>query len=127
MEKIIIDNNHEDLPKVILDKEANIFEISGKSFPENAIEFYSPIIKWIKEYVENPNQETIFTIDLEYFSSSSSKKIFEILLELELLTETGKNITVKWFFEESNDVVFKRSKDIQEVVNVPIEFIEKTK
>jgi len=127
MEKIIIDNNHDDLPKVILDKEANIFEISGKSFPENAIEFYSPIIKWIKEYVENPNQETIFKIDLDYFSSSSSKKIFEILLELELLTETKKNITVKWFFEESNDVVFKRSKDIQEVVNVPIEFIEKTK
>jgi len=126
MEKIIIDNNHDDLPKVILDKEANIFEISGKSFPENAIEFYSPIIKWIKEYVENPNQETIFKIDLDYFSSSSSKKIFEILLELELLTETKKNITVKWFFEESNDVVFKRSKDIQEVVNVPIEFIEKT-
>jgi len=75
MEKIIIDNQSGDTPKITLDKEANVFEICGKSFPENAVEFYSPVIKWINEYAQSPNPETIFTINLDYFNSSSSKKI----------------------------------------------------
>ncbi|MFH2143673.1 MAG: DUF1987 domain-containing protein [Bacteroidota bacterium] len=125
MEKIIIDNQREDLPKITLDKEASVFEICGKSFPENAVEFYSPIIKWIKEYAQSPNPQTIFTISLDYFNSSSSKKIFEILMELEHITTIGGNIIVRWYYDENDDVMFTRSKDIQAVLNIPMEFIKK--
>jgi len=127
MEKIIINNQSEDIPKITLDKEANVFEICGKSFPENAVEFYSPIIKWIKEYIQTPNPQTIFTINLDYFNSSSSKKIFEILMELENITTTGGSIIVKWYYDENDDVMFSRSKDIQAVLNIPMEFIKKNK
>ncbi|NCO54631.1 MAG: nuclear pore complex subunit [Bacteroidetes bacterium CG02_land_8_20_14_3_00_31_25] len=127
MEKIIIDNQSGDTPKITLDKEANVFEICGKSFPENAVEFYSPVIKWINEYAQSPNPETIFTINLDYFNSSSSKKIFEILMKLEQITTTGGNILVKWYYDENDDVMFTRSKDIQDVLEIPIEFIKKTK
>lgn len=125
MEKIIINNQSDDFPKITLDKEASMFEICGKSFPENAVEFYSPIIKWIKEYIQNPNSETIFTINLEYFNSSSSKKIFEILMELESIKTSGGKILVKWYYDENDDVMFTRSKDIQAVLDIPIEFIKK--
>jgi len=127
MKKIIIDNQSGDTPKITLDKEANVFEICGKSFPENAVEFYSPVIKWINEYAQSPNPETIFTINLDYFNSSSSKKIFEILMKLEQITTTGGNILVKWYYDENDDVMFTRSKDIQDVLEIPIEFIKKTK
>ncbi len=127
MEKIIITNQSGDIPNITLDKEANVFEIYGKSFPENAAEFYSPIIKWIKEYTQSPNPQTVFTINLEYFNSSSSKKLFEILMNLEQITTTGGNILVKWYYDENDDVMFTRSKDIQAVLNIPIEFIKKTK
>ena len=127
MEKIIINNPSEDTPKITLDKEANVFEICGKSFPENAVEFYSPVIKWIKEYIQAPNPQTIFTINLDYFNSSSSKKIFEILMELENITTAGGNILIKWYYDENDDVMFTRSKDIQAVLNIPMEFIKKNK
>ena len=124
MEKIIIENKNEDIPKITLDKETNVFEISGKSFPENAAEFYSPIIKWIKEYVQTPNDETILKIDLDYFNSASSKKIFEILMCLEQITTSGKKILVKWCYDENDDVMFTRSKDIQDVLDIKIDFIK---
>jgi len=127
MEKLIINNQRGDIPKITLDKEANVFEICGKSLPENAVEFYSPVIKWIKEYVQNPNPETIFTINLDYFNSSSLKKIFEILMKLKHLTTIDKKIIVKWYYDENDDVMYKRSLDIQAVLNIPIEFIKKNK
>ncbi|HQK37835.1 MAG TPA: SiaC family regulatory phosphoprotein, partial [Bacteroidales bacterium] len=58
MEPLIITGTDE-IPTVILDKEKNLFEISGQSIPEEAISFYSPVIDWFEEYSQNPNSKTI--------------------------------------------------------------------
>ena len=41
----------EDTPEVLLDSGNNTFSISGRSFPENAIEFYEPIFAWLQKYL----------------------------------------------------------------------------
>jgi len=48
-------------------------------------------------------------------------------MKLEQITTTGGNILVKWYYDENDDVMFTRSKDIQDVLEIPIEFIKKTK
>ena len=72
-------------PKVILDKDKGQFEISGHSLPENVLEFYNPIIKWIEEYLKQPNKQTEFHFRLIYFNSSSSKIILDLLNILDLV------------------------------------------
>ena len=47
MEKLIIEET-EDTPEIILDPEQNIFKISKISVPENALDFYKPVLEWIK-------------------------------------------------------------------------------
>ncbi len=42
----------EDTPKIILDKKNGIFEISGRSLPEDSAEFYRPVLEWIEKYGE---------------------------------------------------------------------------
>lgn len=37
----------EDTPTILLDKKNGIFEISGRSLPEDSAEFYTPVIEWI--------------------------------------------------------------------------------
>ena len=44
-----------DTPSVILDAERGIFEISQMSLPEDAVDFYSPILAWLREYAQNRN------------------------------------------------------------------------
>ena len=73
----------EDTPKVVLDPSAGTFEISGRSLPEDVNEFYEPILNWLEEYTENPNNETYFVFKLEYFNTASSKMILDIFLKLE--------------------------------------------
>ena len=63
----------EDTPKVILDKENELMEISGRSLPEDVTAFYEPILNWLNEYSESPNKKTIFNFKLVYFNTASSK------------------------------------------------------
>src|SRR5688572_31551773 len=62
-----------DTPKIILDKGNGIFEISGRSLPEDSVEFYGPVLEWISNYAKAPNATTHFSFKLEYFNTSSSK------------------------------------------------------
>ena len=55
----------EDTPSIILDKKNGIFEISGRSLPEDSAEFYKPVIEWIKAYSSDSNPGTDFTFKLE--------------------------------------------------------------
>ena len=59
MEKLFIEET-EDTPEIILDPEQNIFKISKISVPENALDFYKPVLDWIKNYAESPNVQTVF-------------------------------------------------------------------
>ena len=60
-------------PEVILDPKNNTFEISGISRPENANEFYEPIVNWLDEYVKKPNDNTELKFRFDYFNTSSLK------------------------------------------------------
>ena len=59
MEALIIDKT-EDTPRVEFNPGKDFFMISDRSWPENAIEFYSPIFEWLTEYMKNPNKTSIF-------------------------------------------------------------------
>ena len=57
MKPINITGTHQ-IPEITLDKKNSKFEFSGPSLPEDAIEFYAPIHRWINNYIENPNETT---------------------------------------------------------------------
>ena len=46
-------------PTVRFDSSAGVFEIRGRSIPENSVEFYKPIVDWLDSYKENPLPKTI--------------------------------------------------------------------
>ena len=54
----------EDTPKIMLDKGNGIFEISGRSLPEDTAEFYQPILEWLEVYAQNHNDKTEFVFKL---------------------------------------------------------------
>ncbi len=108
-------------PKILLDKEKGLFEISGRSIQEDSAKFYTPIIEWIKEYAANPNPVTDFQFNLEYFNSSSAKLIVKILFELERILKTPNKINVTWIYEENDDVSKERGEEIASTVKLPFE------
>ena len=103
MENLILSQT-EDTPEVVFDIENNIFRISGRSLPENAVAFYIPLIDWLKEFGQSTISSMIFHFKLDYFNTASAKQITKLLLELQRIAET-KNIDIKWhYYIEDHDI-----------------------
>ena len=86
----------EDTPKIILDALREQFEISKKSFPEDAISFYAPIFDWLNKYTHAPNAKTAFSFRMDYFNTASSKQIYKILSLLASLSKTSE-VEIFWY------------------------------
>ena len=88
-------------PRIILDPGKKRYEISGKSFPENAKAFYQPVIDWLKN-IPNPYPEKIrMSFIFDYISSSSVISIKQVLARIKALNENGANIDVLWHYDPS--------------------------
>ncbi len=113
----------EDTPKIYLDPENNVFEISGRSLPEDAQVFYEPIISWLREYSTKPNKETVFQFKLNYFNTASSKLILDVLMILEEIHQEGNDLKVKWLYEENDEDMEEAGEEYAELVEIPFEHV----
>ncbi len=108
----------EDTPKILLDAGNGIFEISGRSLPEDTQEFYEPILEWIEGYAESPNSKTEFVFKLEYFNTASSKLILDVLSALEDID----GMSILWYFHEDDEDMEEAGEEFSELVEIPFEF-----
>lgn len=111
------------IPTITLDKEASRFEFSGPSLPEDAIEFYEPILKWIDNYAENPNEKTEVVFKIDYYNTASSKSIFEILKKFGSLYLAGKDVEIHWYYPEDDEDMQESGEDFSSIVTAPFKLI----
>lgn len=122
MDALIIEGT-DDSPKVVLDPENNLFELSGKSLPENVVGFYQPILDWINFYAFSPNPETNFLFKLDYFNTASAKLILDILLKLERMHEDGNKVHVLWHSLEDDEDMQDSGKAYANMIKIPFEHV----
>lgn len=110
-------------PEVLFDPTNRVFEIKGKSIPDNAEEFYTDILDWFDDYVANPLNETVLKIDLEYFNISSSKRLLFLLYKLNEIASGENTVKVEWYYNEADEDMFEVGQDYAFMVKFPFEFI----
>jgi len=113
----------EDSPDIMLDQEKEIFEISGRSLPEDVNTYYKPVLEWIEEYSKNPNRRTIFKFRFSYFNTASSKVILDILTIFEEMIEEKHDVLVRWYYPVKDEDMLEAGEEYSEMVEVPFEFI----
>ena len=113
----------EDSPQVMLDSGENIYELSGRSLPEDVNTFYEPILSWIEEYAKSPQENTIFNFKLTYFNTASSKVILDILSQFEEMIEDGHKVLVRWHFPDEDEDMQEAGEEYAEMVDVPFEMV----
>ncbi len=109
-------------PYLQFDNELGNLIIRGKSFSENSLEFYKPLIEKIKEYKKAPCALTVIDIKLEYINSSSSKSIQDIIREFESMKELSK-IIVNWSYEVDDEDMLEAGEDYQSKTCLPFNLV----
>ena len=124
MDKITKDGTPK-TPTINFDSEAGIIEMKGRSIPENAIEFYKPLVDWLDEYADISKEITEANIQLEYFNTSSSKCILDVFKKLETIHKLdGKEVIINWYYEEDDEDMLEAGEDYQSILKIPFKMIE---
>ena len=122
MEAIFIESTPK-TPEVNFNAEKGIISLKGRSIPEHTVEFYKPLHNWIDKYGESPSANTSIEIFIEYYNTSSSKSILDLLKRLEGIQENGTDMLLKWFYEEDDESLMESGEEFKSMVNIPFELV----
>ncbi len=111
-------------PSISFDLEKGTLEISGRSIPENPIEFYTPLFDALDKYEEGLLPLTTVDIKLDYFNSSSSKCILDVLKKLEEINQKGSKVTINWHYEEEDENMLTVGEDFNGIIDLPFVMIK---
>lgn len=111
-------------PQVLSALEDNRLYISikGRSIPEDAKEFFQPLMNLIELYRQNPKPNTVIDICFEYLNTSSSKSLAIFLKRFESVTGTEK--VVNWYYEKLDYDLKEAGEDFALIIDIPFNLIQ---
>jgi hypothetical protein len=109
--------------EVDFDKDTGILEMSGSSYPENAIDFFGPVINWIRDYISQVKNQILLNLRINYLNTSSTKCILDILEILEQYHQTQGDVKVNWYYAEDDEDIKETGEELGEDIDLPISFI----
>lgn len=123
MKKLII-NNTPKTPGICFDGELGQLEITGISVPENSLEFYEPIIDWIREYIKSPAKETVVELNFTFLNTSSLQCLYDLLNTLSSAHNSSTTLKVLWYYIADDIDMKEIGEDYIEALSLPIRLIE---
>jgi hypothetical protein len=106
-------------PEVRYSSQDNMMDISGRSFPENTINFYSKL----EEFLPRVDCSRAFVLRF-YFDYLNSSSIISILRIIRYFEEQQASIRVEWHFEAEDEEIMNVGKDIARLVNTEVALCE---
>ena len=122
MSALIVDATSE-TPRVHLDPDNNLFEISNKSLPEDADEFYQPVINWLENYKLKPNTKTNFSFKLDYFNTASARYIARMIKILDNMAKKNE-VKIFWYYREIDEDMLSMGEEYFEMTDLEFELVE---
>ncbi len=120
MEKQVIQEALRNCPGIVYYPENNNLEIVGRSIPENPEMIFRRLDEWISSHFIS-NQSLNVNIQLEYINSGSSKYLYEILKKLTGYQRSGKELKIKWLYEEDDEAMLELGEHYRDTVGIPLE------
>ncbi|NJM15084.1 MAG: DUF1987 domain-containing protein [Bacteroidales bacterium] len=126
MENYVVKGEHGDffIPDISFDIETGIFEITGESYLEDTVEFYSPLIEWIKQFTEEYTKPITVNFKLSYYNTSSSRSLLDILNAIKEYERRGNDVEVNWYHKGSDPEVEEEVEDYMLDTELKINLVE---
>ena len=109
-------------PKVNGNKNLSELIFKGNSYPENVLQFYTPILNWIENLSSEKNEIKV-ECQFYYIASSSVIAFLKLLQKVEFSFKK-ENISFTWKYEEGDDDIKKIGQDYSTILDTPIKIVE---
>lgn len=102
-------------PRIVGDSANGTLLLAGKSLPEDARSFYSEFRRWLMDFYHSEAKEIKITLDVEYFNTSTSNLLLEMMKQFKKMNET-KKVTVLWLYEEDDIEMEEIGQDYKDLI-----------
>ncbi len=117
-------SNPNTAPKIVTDVSFGFIQITGNSFTSLHIETYQPFFAWLEKYLQQPGRQIRIEFWFDYFNSSSSKSILEILDVLAAYQrDTQGQINAYWYYQEYDTDMEQEGLEMRDDSGLPIRLI----
>ncbi len=99
-----------------------ILEFKGCSILSNPDIFFSPLFDWLKEYINDPEKETIINCHFEYIDSASFKNVFKLFKELEDIN-VDHTVIINWHYDNNDPEILELGELLDNRIRYEINFI----
>ncbi len=128
MNNIIIEKT-DSLPGVNFDITSKKLQIEGRSIPENAFTFYTPLITWINEYYSKNDFNTKaevskLIVTCDYFNSSSAKMFLYMFEALANYQKEGHLIEINWHVSQEDEEIIDMIDDIRLISEIKLNILD---
>ncbi|HUI71582.1 MAG TPA: SiaC family regulatory phosphoprotein [Spirochaetia bacterium] len=110
-------------PTVRLDASRGMMELAGESYPQNAFDFFAPIIDWARQFLRESPDPLILSLRLSYLNTSSTKCLIDLLDLLENAYKIGRAARVVWHCDRDNERAREAAEEFREDVTLPFEIV----
>lgn len=110
-------------PQILFDPNRALLEMTGESYPENALAFYDPLIDALQAYLKKPGTALTIELRLSYMNTSSIKSLIDILDLAEEAHLAGKTIKVFWYHDSEDDRSLEVAEEFCEDLTLPFETV----
>jgi hypothetical protein len=115
-------------PGIVFDPNRNVLEIFGFSLPENAFDFYQPILDWLIGYKTELQDKKNFSelsiiFKLVYYNSSSLRQILNIFQILAELHQMEVPINISWQYDSEDPAMAENGKELADIAKVPVNIV----
>lgn len=120
MEDLIIERTAK-TPEVSFLATEKKMTLAGRSIPENSIQFYEGLLDWTNAFCSSSPGQAEVHIKLEYFNTSSSKCLMDLLKRLE---QGDCEAEVYWYYEEEDEDMQEAGEDYAAIIQLPFKLVE---
>lgn len=103
--------------EVSFDVTSGEFKMSGSSFPENALDFFTPIISWVQNFMLEKTEKISASFNFDYLNSSSIKFLSDIIDKLQFYSTSGGSVEMHWYYDDSDDDMLEMGEEFKEDVD----------
>lgn len=110
-------------PTISFNEKSAHFVIEGRSTIENPAAFYKPLITRIKDYSNAPVSKIEIDFKLEYFNTTSSLVILDVLENLHSLHTPTNQVVINWHYDEVDEDLREIGEDYSEILKFPFNLV----
>lgn len=97
--------------------------ITGRSIPEHPEKFYSPIDKWMADFLQTNPTSVHLLVHLDYLNTHSTECVLLLMKKLEAYSNQG-NVAITWLFDEYDEDMETLGEDLDSLIRIPFEIKE---